>query len=159
MVDERKLRKCIQSVLVISLFRSFCEKNNSTESQQRLRNIFSRTLNPVETTKCLIQNELFEEINAEEAEFFHSLIIAFLKKKTYRRRITDSEKKLLLCQQDNCCAICGETVGSNYHVDHIIPFKYVGDELENNYQILCANCNTKKNASIDYQIRFMLKTI
>lgn len=33
----------------------------------------------------------------------------------------------------------------DFHVDHIVPWDYVGDELENNKRVLCAACNRKKS--------------
>ena len=33
----------------------------------------------------------------------------------------------------------------DFHVDHIVPWDYVGDELKNNKRVLCAACNRKKS--------------
>ena len=49
--------------------------------------------------------------------------------------------------------ICGEPLGpvmAKIHVDHIIPWKLVGDELNDNYQALCETCNECKSARTDY---------
>ena len=49
--------------------------------------------------------------------------------------------------------ICGCELGDNWskiHVDHVVPWELVGDELENNFQDLCEKCNEEKNASTNY---------
>lgn len=159
MKTDERLKECIQEVLLLSIFKSFCEKNDSKDSQQRLRNIYSRTADPVETTKNIIANELQEDISKEDAAKIYLLISAFLKKSYHRKSISDSVKIALLARQKNKCAICGAPVDIHSHADHTVPFKYVGDELEDNYQMLCTNCNLRKNSNIDFQIRYLLKSI
>lgn len=46
-----------------------------------------------------------------------------------------------------CCAICGEKILSisECHFDHIFPFAKGGKSTAENCQILCVNCNLKKN--------------
>ena len=159
MVTDERIKNCIQEVLLLSLFKSFCEKNEAKESKQRLRNIYSRSQNHLETTKNLIINELQEELADDDAKKLYPMIIAFLNKSSHRKSIPDSVKLSLLKKQNNRCAICGKEIDIHAHADHSVPFKYVGDELENNYQMLCTSCNLKKNASIDFQIRFLLKSV
>lgn len=158
-VADERIKECINEVLLLSLFKSFCEKNASTEAQQRLRNIFSRSPNTITITQNIVKNELSEEITIDEAQELHPMIKAFLNKSPHRKRIPDSTKEELLKKQNNRCAICGTEIDIHAHADHIVPFEYVGDELDDNYQMLCTNCNLKKNDSIDFQIRYLLKTI
>lgn len=80
-------------------------------------------------------------------------------KSTFRKRVDEITRKSLFLKQDCKCAICGKNIDVSSPIDHIIPFKYVGDELANNLQMLCKSCNDKKNASLDYQIRFLLKLV
>ena len=159
MIEDQKIKITIQEVLLLSLFKSFCEKNEDKKAKQRLRNIYSRSPNPLATTKNLILNDLKEDISDDETQKLYPMIIAFLNKKSYRNTIPDFIKTSLLKKQNYKCAICGKIIDIHAHADHTVPFKYVGDELENNYQMLCTNCNLKKNASIDFQIRFLLKTV
>lgn len=89
----------------------------------------------------------------------HTLVQAFLAKSTYRKPISDETRKRLLEAQHYSCAICGQSIDMHAHADHIVPFAYVGDELPDNLQMLCAHCNEAKRESIDYQIRYLLNTL
>lgn len=50
------------------------------------------------------------------------------------------------------CACCGEPLGNNYHLDHIMPLALGGANTDNNIQLLRAKCNQAKYAKhpIDY---------
>ena len=73
-------------------------------------------------------------------------IKAFFSKSGTRQQIPMEEKKHLLEIQGNRCAICGcEITIQNMHADHIIPWDYVGDQLNDNYQGLCEDCNLSKS--------------
>lgn len=156
---DKQLVNSIQEALLLGKFKSFCEKNSSVESQQRLRTIYSHSPDKLVTTKNLFINETGEILNEEELGRMYELVVAFLKKNNYRKTISNSVKLTLLKNQNFKCAICGKEIDMRAHADHTVPFKYVGDKLSDNYQMLCSNCNLKKNASIDYQIRYLLKSI
>jgi 5-methylcytosine-specific restriction endonuclease McrA len=55
--------------------------------------------------------------------------------------------------QRNRCAVCRVDIKNGYHVDHIVPLKLRGDNNPSNLQLLCALCNTQKNAK--HPIEFM----
>lgn len=156
---DTQLTNAIQEAKTLGLFKTFYEKNSTKDAQQRIRTIYSRANNPIETTKSIFVNEFGEVISDSDADRLFILISSFLKKSIYRKSNSDSLKKSLLQNQFNHCAICGCNIDIHAHVDHIVPFKLVGDELDNNLQMLCTDCNLKKNASLDFQIRFMLKLI
>lgn len=159
MQPDKRLNDSIEEARILGIFKTFCEKNASFDSQQRIRNIYCYSSDIVKITQNLFLNETGEKITDAESMKLYALVMAFLKKNPYRKNISDSIKQSLLNTQDHKCAICGEQIDIHAHIDHIVPFKYVGDELENNYQMLCTSCNLKKNANIDFQIRFLLKTI
>ena len=154
-----QLANAIQEARILGLFKTFCDKNSTKDAQQRVRTIYSRTRNPIETTKNIFMNEFGETISNSDADRLSILIFSFAQKSIYRKSIDDSLKNSLLQSQFHHCAICGCDIDIHAHADHIVPFKLVGDELDNNLQMLCNNCNLKKNACLDYQIRFLLKLI
>lgn len=51
------------------------------------------------------------------------------------------------------CACCSEPLGSNYHLDHIMPLALGGANIDENMQLLRATCNMQKSAK--HPIDFM----
>ena len=52
----------------------------------------------------------------------------------------------LFKQQKGKCACCYEPLGSNYHLDHIMPLALGGKNEDWNIQLLRAECNSRKGA-------------
>ena len=74
---------------------------------------------------------------------------AFFSKSSVRLTISEDLKYSLLSSQENKCAICRCDINKqNMHVDHIIPWDFVGDKLPNNYQALCEDCNLSKSNNV-----------
>lgn len=157
--NDVQLTIAIKEARNLGLFKTFCDKNSTASSCQRLRTIYRRTGDPIKTTQHIFASELNEVLSNTDANRLYGLITAFLKKSDYRKSIEFSVRKSLLQKQSRRCAICGCSIDIHAHVDHIVPFRFVGDELDDNLQMLCADCNWKKNASLDYQIRFFLKLV
>ena len=44
------------------------------------------------------------------------------------------------------CACCGDPLGANFHMDHIMPLALGGTNTDDNIQLLTATCNLKKHA-------------
>lgn len=59
-------------------------------------------------------------------------------------------QKLLRLQRGKC-ACCGKRLGSNYHMDHIVPLALGGEHADRNIQLLTATCNMRKNAKAPEQ--------
>lgn len=156
---DKKLLSAIEEAKLLGIFKKFCDKRNTVESVQKLRNILNNSVDKNQTVKNMIFNEFNKEMNKVEINRMLELIQAFIKKSTIRKDIPQSVKRELLKTQNNKCAICNIEIDISAHADHMVPFKYVGDELHDNFQMLCTHCNTQKNASIDYQVRFLLGTI
>lgn len=51
----------------------------------------------------------------------------------------------LLSLQKNHCAVCKTSLAKKYHVDHIIPLVAGGENSKTNLQLLCPDCNFRKN--------------
>lgn len=155
-MEDKYIINAVQEASLLRLFKNFCEKNWSAQKQRHIRNIYNNSSNALETTYNIILNEMGKELDDSQCKRMYKLIIAFLSKSSFRAPISLSVRRSLLQKQNYKCAICGCKLTDKAPVDHIVPFKYVGDALEDNYQMLCTHCNSTKNASIDYQINILL---
>jgi 5-methylcytosine-specific restriction endonuclease McrA len=52
----------------------------------------------------------------------------------------------LLIRQRGLCACCKRDLGSDYHIDHIMPIALGGTNTDDNVQLLLAECNMRKGA-------------
>ena len=153
---EHVILEKLEEAQVLGVFLKYCERYSTPSDLQKLRNIYFRTNNPVNTTKAIATRDFDADLTLESAQRLHELVMAHLKKTNYRRQIPIIERNQLLKKQDYKCAICNHPIDMHAHADHIVPFKYVGDELDDNLQMLCSECNTKKNASLFFQINYFL---
>lgn len=67
--------------------------------------------------------------------------------------------KLFRLQKGKCACGCKQNLGTDYHLDHIMPLALGGSNTDNNIQLLRAECNLQKNAKhpVDFmQIRGFL---
>lgn len=159
MADDGYLVNATKEAIILGNFKTYCDKNNGPEAKLRLRNILHLSPDPTSSVIGLFKNDLKISIDKTAAAKIHPLLIAFLNKSNYRKSISIEQKQILLKKQSNKCAICGSRINEQDHADHIVPFKYVGDELPDNLQMLCAHCNQAKNSSLAYQINFFLNLV
>jgi len=64
----------------------------------------------------------------------------------------DIVQKLLRLQRGKC-ACCKKPLGSNYHLDHVLPLILGGRHEDVNLQLLRARCNLQKNRK--HPVQFM----
>ena len=158
MVDERILND-IEEAKILSIFKNIYNDYSNYKEKNTLRNMLSISPDKLTTLKQIIKRKYDSDFSEMQLKRLSELVEAFLKKSEYRKSITEELRSSLLITQNYKCAICNAMINEKAPADHIVQFKYVGDELNNNIQMLCKKCNEKKNDSIDYQIRFLLKLV
>lgn len=149
----------INEAQLLGIFKAICIDYSDPIQKNKLRNILAYSSDEERTLSKIIERDYNKLLCEEERARMLSLVKAFLNKSEYRKSISVETKNNLLVLQDFKCEFCGKTISLNSHADHIVPFKYAGDELNDNLQMLCSDCNEKKKDSIDYQIRFLLKLV
>lgn len=159
MDDNNYLVNATKEAIILGNFKAYCDKNNSPRAKLRLRDILYSSPDPTSSVIGIFKNELNIDMDKTAATKIYPLLIAFLNKSAFRKSISIGQKQILLKKQSNKCAICRNPINMQDHADHIVPFKYVGDELSDNLQMLCAHCNQAKNSSLAYQIKFFLNLV
>lgn len=152
-----------RKTFLLNIFQKTCVRMERDLSfKAKVKNLFRQSYNKVETVQAIIKNELNYDLSTEDAEIMLLWFEANLRKAPRRKSIPASIKEELYKKQNGKCMVCGEDLGTDWskiHVDHIIPWKLVGDELPDNYQDLCETCNECKSARTDYIFKSMIKLI
>lgn len=154
MISDLKFKEQYHQTFLLNLFQKMCSKMNKDEKYKtHINKLLKQSYNQIDTIRNIAIKEYELEISEYDAQLLLKWLDAYRRKKDTRKTIKLEEKKSLIDKQRGLCMVCQENLGSDYskiHIDHIIPWILVGDELENNYQALCSVCNECKNAKIDY---------
>ena len=149
-----------EKAVLLNFFSKLCLKmDNDKAYRTHILSLYRESFNKSQTTKIILQKEFDFIISDLQSTSFSLWIDAYFKKDGRRRSFTEKYKLELSRLQNDICPICHQHLGSNLsfiHIDHIIPWKLVGDELDSNYQCLCDSCNKKKSASVDYIFNSMI---
>ena len=162
-LDDEKVRKEYENAFLLKLFGAVCNRMKDDLSyHNKIMKLYSESFNYEITTKIIIEKETNIKIEDEDAKILSKWMKARLKKKPNRLTIPQGIKEELWNKQIGKCAICGCNLGkewSKIHVDHIIPWDLVGDELDNNFQDLCEHCNEQKSANTNYIFLKMINLV
>ena len=145
-IDKEKLFDAVHLDIRETILKAVC-KNLKTDRDLylKVKKLYFST-SDLKATKKVIKCLCDCELSEEDLLWMNNCIKAFLDKKEKREYIPDTVKSMLLEKQGYRCAICGDKIDRNtVHIDHIIPWDYVGDELKDNYQALCSDCNFHKS--------------
>ena len=156
-VSYEVFNRTVYYALLNGVFETICKeiKNSGKRTEELIR--FRNSKDHILTTKGIVKRYAKCNLNEHDYKYIYTLLRSFFNKKTKRIEIPDAVKKDLLRRQNFKCPYCKGVISlENSHLDHIIPWEYVGDELDNNYQMLCAHCNESKGASPLYEFSMML---
>lgn len=151
-----------KSLLLNILKKLVAKMRNNNEYRTHVQNLYRQSTNKMITSKVILNNDFKYDASENDAILFNSWVIAHLNKSDRRKGFTESFKRELYNKQNGICAVCGERLGvdfSKIHIDHIIPWTLVGDELEDNYQYLCSTCNECKSCHTDYIFKSLIKLV
>lgn len=162
-LKDEEVKAEYKKALLLTMFKKIVVRMNKDCSfRNTIRTLFSQSTNREVTVKAIMRNYLNYDIEDNDCKLMLQWFDANMKKSDRRRPIPKEIKESLYKKQKGICAVCGEPLGQDMkyvHVDHIIPWMLVGDELKNNYQCLCPTCNECKSANIDYMFKNLIKLI
>jgi len=61
-------------------------------------------------------------------------------------KLSKGIEQVLFQSQKGLCVCCDRELGDNYHLDHIMPLKLGGANIDDNVQLLRSECNLRKGA-------------
>lgn len=68
-------------------------------------------------------------------------------------KLSSGLAKKLIVMQKGKCACCGQPLGNDYHLDHIMPLALGGSHTDDNMQLLRKLCNLQKSRT--HPVEFM----
>lgn len=163
LLNDETIKEEYKKSFLLNMFQKICSKMDKDEYiKTHIRQIYRESFDKVETTKNIIKKHLNYELSQDEAECMLVWFEANFRKKPNRKTLALSLRQELVKKQNGRCAACGEQLNDDLkkiHIDHIIPWKLVGDELKDNFQALCETCNECKSAKTDYIFRSLIKLV
>ena len=160
-IANEEVKKEYRKAFLLNLFKKIVVRMNKDNAYKlSIKRLFIQSTDKLITVKVIIKNTYQFDLDAGDEKVILQWFEAYFKKSSRRRPIPGELKTKLYHAQNGICALCGEPLGedmSKIHVDHIIPWVLVGDELNDNYQCLCEVCNECKSAQTDYIFRYLLK--
>jgi CRISPR/Cas system Type II protein with McrA/HNH and RuvC-like nuclease domain len=159
-LNDDKVKKEYRKALLLNMFKKLVQMMNCDEAyRQKVKKLYSQSTNCFETTLIVFQKQFSVALSDSDSELLYSWINAYFLKKPKRKAISLDIKSDLLKKQNGKCAVCGGDLGKGnfkVHIDHIVPWTLVGDELNDNYQALCEFCNECKSSHVDYIFKQLL---
>lgn len=146
-IDEKLLEEALYQDIREMFLRQICEyMKASKENYIAVRKIYYNTTDNILASKKIVQMVCNSTLPERDLKWIDMCIRAYFHKKRIRKPVKNDIKIKLWENQNARCAICKKPITiDESHVDHIVPWDYVGDELSDNYQILCSECNEHKS--------------
>ncbi len=161
LATDENIKQEYKKTFLLNIFKKIVAKmKNDDAIAVRIKTLFRQSTNKIATTVAVVRNYLGYEMTQLDAELVFTWFNAHFNKSERRKPFSDEFKQQLYNRQNGLCAVCGEPLDkdlSKNHVDHIIPWTLVGDELPDNYQYLCCYCNESKSSHTDYIFKSLLK--
>ncbi|TYS51150.1 HNH endonuclease [Bacillus infantis] len=150
------LGKIYQNML-LSVFETICLEMKDIKVRKDVLANLRKSIHPELYIRRLALKMSGCDLSIEECNELYNWLVAYFRKINTRKKFPVSLRNELLNEQQYLCNICYKDINaSNSEIDHIIPWDYVGDELDNNLQLLCCKCNERKGRSIYFQLNMHL---
>jgi 5-methylcytosine-specific restriction endonuclease McrA len=125
---------------------SFCKAGHEKGPGRckECRRLYHAKYHEANREKILSQKSIYKKQNSEKC-VMHSQKYRAKKKKLLGNVSADIVQKLLIMQRGRC-ACCGDKLGHDFQLDHIMPLDLGGMHDNSNLQLLKKKCNLEKNA-------------
>lgn len=161
MVSSEEAKEEYRKAFLLNMFQKLVARMNvDSKYKNHIMALYRQTSDVKEVTRVIYLREFDYKLEENEIQLLTHWMNAYRRKHSSRKSISTEVKRLLCEKQGNRCEICNQPLGdisSKIHVDHIIPWVLVGDELEDNFQVLCDTCNECKSSKTDYIFKSLIK--
>lgn len=157
-INEEVLYEALHRDILEAILSKVCEYMKANDSDHlSMRRIYFRNSNDLDAVKLIVRNICNLSLPEQDYDWLNNCIKAFMKKKSHRKQLSPSLRQELWKKQGQKCCICGKKMTAEEgHIDHIVPWDYVGDELDNNYQVVCSDCNLHKSNHVSLTVHTLI---
>ena len=156
-IKESVLEEKLYHTLILGVFEVLCKDLSKKNLCVEAKESFRKSPDKVFFAKNLVSKHVGCKLSDSECKIIVEYLKAFFSKENSRKSFDTNYKESILKRQKYRCIICEKEIDlSNSHLDHIIPFAYVGDVLSDNYQMLCETCNTRKGTAAYFELSMLL---
>ena len=157
-IDEEVLFDALHRDVIESILSEICEYMKEGDNQYLfVKRIYYRNSNDIETIKNVVRTICHISLPEQDYIWLNKCVKAYMTKKPKRKQFSITFRQELLNKQGNKCCVCGKAIQlEDSHVDHIVPWDFVGDELKDNYQLLCSNCNLHKSNHVALAVHSLI---
>lgn len=156
-INEDLFYEKLHRTLLLGVFEVICKemKKHNTKIAEKER--FRKYKDKIVPTKKIVTQYSGCKLSSDDYEELSTLLAAYFRTGDPRQKRDDAYREQLTKMQDEKCAICQRSItAKSAHLDHIVPWDYVGDNLENNYQMLCETCNERKGTATYFEFSMLL---
>ena len=147
-----------QMVLLSCIQRISLAVKRDPQTEIRLRSAYRRSTDDIQYGWEIAQIYSCCHLSDQEAKWLSECLQAHFKKKNIRRPVPPGKLAQLARQQNHRCPCCNRDfaeIEAAAQADHIIPWEFVGDELEGNLRLLCRECNQNRGDRPEYILKQM----
>jgi|GEM_PF-2984368 len=156
-IDREEFCEKLYRTLLLGVFEVICKDIKKQNKKIVERELFRKRENKVLAAKSVVSRYVGCTLTDEGYAQIAKLLAAFFSTGDPRKHFDVSFRTELVNRQNGKCAICGKKIDSEgSHLDHIIPWEYVGDCLDDNYQMLCETCNMRKGSATYFELSMLL---
>ncbi len=157
-INEDVLCDALHSDILESILSEICEYMKANDSSYiSMKRIYYRCTDDIDAIRQIVRNICHLSLPEQDLRWLNKCVKAFMKKKPHRKQLSNALRQELWNKQEKKCRLCGkEILAEDGHIDHIVPWDYVGDELDNNYQVLCPDCNYHKSNHVALAVHLLI---
>lgn len=156
-IEEPVFLQKLHRTLLLGVFETVCKEikkqNTKIEEKERFRAYTDKAVPARKIAAryagCKLDDDGYIELSR--------LLTAFFRTGDPRKNFDSPYREQLVKRQRGRCAVCHARItAKDSHLDHIVPWAYVGDNLNDNHQMLCGTCNERKGTAAYFEFSMLL---
>lgn len=156
-IEESVFLEKLHRTLLLGVFEVVCKEIKKQKRKSVEKESFRKFKDKTIPTRKIVERYAGCQLSGDDYIELSRLLAAFFRTGDPRKKFDDPYREQLLKGQGGRCAICHtEITAERAHLDHIVPWDYVGDNLDNNYQMLCESCNERKGTATYFEFSMLL---